>query len=108
MTDMNRCPPCYAALSLNPDSLFVVAVVGAAAKAVDVMLGVGDRGVGIGPGEADFHGRKQHAVDGNRAEIGTPDTGVPKPLASFEGFDVKAVVEGRHCSPQNVLFERLV
>src|SRR5437899_1211882 len=80
----------------NSVRLFVLTVVGAPAEAIDMVLGIGDRRVGIGPGEADLHGRKQHAIDGNRAEIGTPDTGVPQPLASLEGFDVKAVVEGRH------------
>ena len=76
--------------------LFVVAVVGAPPEAIDVVLGVRNRGVAIRPGEADFHGRKQHAVDGNRAEIGAADTGVLKSLAGFEGFNVKAVVDRRH------------
>src|SRR3569623_1225828 len=79
------------ALSRNSSVAF-----GPPAEAVDMVLGIGNRRVGVGPGEAELHGRKQLAVDGNGAEIGAADAGMPEVLARLERFDVIAVVKGRH------------
>src|SRR5262245_3212667 len=67
-------------------------------KTVDMVLGILDRGSGIRPGEAHLHGRKKHAVDGKRAQVGASDAGVPQTFAGFEGFNVKAVIECSHWS----------
>src|SRR4029077_8348592 len=51
---------------------------GALVEIVDAGLGVGNRGVLVGPGKADFELRKGDAVDDDRLEIRAPDPGVPK------------------------------
>src|SRR5215831_9310424 len=64
--------------------------------AIDMLLGVGDGRVLIGPGEADFDLGKQRAIDEQRFQIGPPDPRVPQSAAGFEGFDVKAIVMECH------------
>src|ERR1700744_615898 len=71
-------------------------------EAVDVMLGVGDRGVRIEPGEADFEGGKGITVDDQRAPIGAPDAGMPQSPTGLEGFDSVTFVKACH-----VAFPRL-
>src|ERR1700744_4740616 len=44
-------------------------------EAVDVMFGVGDRGVRIEPGEADFERGEGIAVDDQRVPIGSTEPG---------------------------------
>ena len=67
-----------------------------AAEMVDMAFRVGNRGVGIGPRNAEFKDRKNHAIDHDRRGIGAPDPGVPQIAASLEGIDVKTVVEMDH------------
>jgi hypothetical protein len=70
---------------------------------VDVTSGIGDRRIGIGPGESKFNGGKQDAVDHHGGLVGAPDPGVPQIPSSLEGFNVKAVVKIGHLGPRSLL-----
>src|SRR5690348_14905230 len=65
-------------------------------EAVDMLLGVGDGRLRVGPGKAHLERWKQHAVDRERTEVGAPDARVPQAFARLKGFDVKAVVIVAH------------
>src|ERR1700759_1084497 len=59
---------------------------------IDAGLGVRDRGLRVGPGEADLELGKRNAVDDDGLGVLAPDSGVPKPLAEFKSVDLKAVI----------------
>jgi hypothetical protein len=63
---------------------------------VDLRLRIRDRGVGIGPCEADFKRRKQDTIDDDWLQIRAPDPGVPQTFSSLERFNPKAVII--HCT----------
>src|SRR6266478_3151754 len=67
-------------------------------ETVDMALGVRDRCIRIGPGEADLQRRKRKAADDDGPLIRAPDPGVPQAATGLEGFDVIAVVEAYHCT----------
>src|SRR5579859_4675871 len=64
--------------------------------AIDVLLGVRDRGIRIGPGKADFERGERIAVDDQRLLVGAPDAGMPEAPPGFERLDVITLVEARH------------
>jgi len=65
---------------------------GALVEIVDAGLGVGNRGILVGPGKADFKLGKGDAVDDNGLEIRTPDPCVPKASSGLESLNLKTVV----------------
>src|SRR5882757_713091 len=68
---------------------------------VDLRLGIGHRGIGGGPGEADFQRRKHNVIDDDRLHIRAQDPGVPQAGSGLERFDTEAVVVAGHCvTPQ--------
>src|SRR4051795_1100129 len=68
-------------------------------EAVDLTLGVCDRGLRAGPGETDFHRGKWDVVDDDRLEVRTLDPSVPQAPSCFEKFDPEAIVLVGHCLP---------
>src|SRR5690242_2837403 len=65
-------------------------------EAVDVMLGVGYRGVRIAPGEADFKRGEGVAADHERPVVGAADAGVPQIPSGFEWLDPVTLVKTIH------------
>jgi hypothetical protein len=59
---------------------------------VDVSHRVHDRGLAIGPCEADFKRRKRFAVDDDWLQIRAPDSGVPQILARLKGLNRETVI----------------
>src|SRR5712691_12518156 len=75
-------------------------------EAIDMVLGVRDRGLLIGPGEADLQRRKRMAADDDGPLIRAPDPGVPQAAAGLEGFDVIAVIKACHWTTPCVVRRR--
>jgi hypothetical protein len=65
-------------------------------EAVDVVFGVGDGGVRIAPGEADFKGGKGVVADHQRPVVVAADAGVPEVASGFERLDPVTLVEAIH------------
>src|SRR5215467_9989359 len=65
-------------------------------EAIDVALGVGNRRILIGPGEADFQRGEWMAADHDRLLVRAPDPGVPQPASGLERLDVVAIIKACH------------